>query len=110
MRSGTQTLNGAAMQRLFRHRRSHVLLALLLLLLLLAYARESQSQASGGVFEIRAHALDSGGPVSGGSFAVHGVIGQPVAVTSSGGVYSATLGLLRQREPLTDAIFANGFE
>jgi hypothetical protein len=86
------------------------LLALLLLLLLLAYARESQSQASGGVFELRAHALDSGGAASGGVFAVHAAIGQPVVVVSSGGVYSATLGLLRQREPLSDTIFANGFE
>lgn len=98
------------MQRLIRHRRSHLLLALLLLLLLLAYARESQSQSSGGAYELRAHTLDAGGAIAGGALAVHGVIGQAVVVTSSGGVYTATLGLLRQREPLSDALFASGFE
>lgn len=76
----------------------------------LACATASYSQSSGGIYEVRAHALDSGGRSTGGVYAVQSVLGQATTTLSNGGVFSASTGLLRQRDPLPDAIFANGFE
>lgn len=95
------------MSALSRTQQTAVLLGIGLMLL---GAGMAHSQSSGGAYELRAHALDSGGRSSGGIYSVHGVIGQAANSTSSAGVYSITAGLLHQRPALPDAVFSNGFE
>lgn len=78
--------------------------------LLLVVGSATYPQSSGGAYEVRAHALSSGGRASAGSFSVHAVIGQAAVGTSNGAAFSVSAGLLRQRAALPEAVFANGFE
>ncbi len=90
--------------------RSRAIAALLGVVLLMFCVEHTHSQSSGGAYELRAHALDSGGRSSGGIYSVQGLIGQAATSTSSAGVYRITAGLLRQRPALPDAVFSDGFE
>ncbi|HET9483381.1 MAG TPA: hypothetical protein VFO79_05450 [Xanthomonadales bacterium] len=86
------------------------LAGIVMLGVLLGVAPGARTQSSGGPYEIRAHAAASGGAAQAGSFGLHGVVGQASAGTAAGGVYAASVGLLRQRAALPDALFADGFE
>lgn len=72
--------------------------------------------AGGGAFALSRWTIDGGGGRSaGGSFAIHGTIGQPDAdplQPSAGGAFTVIGGLWPglARAPTGDAVFADGFE
>lgn len=85
------------------------LLSISLLLLLPALAL---AQSSGGPYVVRKQVIAGGAVVAAGSYRVVGTTAQPAASVSSAGNYRLTSGFHGPAvtAPVTNAVFANGFE
>lgn len=76
------------------------------------HADASRGQSSGGLYQIPTQVLpDGGGRSTGGRYQLEGTIGQDaISEPATGGLYELTPGFRRQRGPVVDGVFADGFE
>jgi len=76
------------------------------------HADASRGQSSGGPYQIPSQTIaDGGGRSTGGRVQLEGTIGQnAVGDPATGGLYELIPGFRRERGPVVDGVFADGFE